>query len=78
MKEKKGELFNQLAIISELIENVVLESKGTTVIFYVDDEEFKKLYEKVVKKSKSKSEKVDDTFSLKISSVQFMFSKNNA
>ena len=38
--EKKGEILNQLAIISDLLENVNLESKLTSVIFMVEKEEF--------------------------------------
>lgn len=49
--KKKGELLNQLAIISDLIENVNIESKNVTINFSLKKEE----YEKVNKYLKDKS-----------------------
>lgn len=78
--EKKGEILNQLAIISDLLENVNLKNESSSVIFTLGDEEFKKMYNTIIKKTKIKSEEPDTTFSVKIGKIEFMFviNKNNA
>ena len=40
MEKKKGELLNQLAIISDLIEKLNLDSVNQTTFFEVNDTEF--------------------------------------
>ncbi len=76
--EKKGEILNQLAIISDLLENVNTVSLFTTVTFIVEEKEFKNIYEKVIKKSKVGSTNIGQMFSVKIGSIDFVFSLNKS
>jgi len=73
--EKKGEIFNQLAIIADLLENVNLESKEKSVIIVLPQSEFDIIFDKIVRKTKILSpELLKSTFSLKIGEVDFVFS----
>ena len=49
--EKKGELFNQLAIITDLLENVNIESDNKMIIIELKKQQFDDVYEKVQKLS---------------------------
>lgn len=71
--EKKGEILNQLAIISDLLENVNLETKEKNVLFVLDKKEFDKMYDTIVKKTKVKSSEIETTFSVKIGVIDFVF-----
>jgi CRP-like cAMP-binding protein len=71
--EKKGEILNQLAIISDLLENANLETKEKTVLFVLDKKEFDKMYGVIVKMTKVKSNTIDTTFSVKIGEIDFVF-----
>lgn len=77
--EKKGEILNQLAIISDLLENANLESESKSVIFILKREEFDKIFDKVVKKTKVKFDTAEQTFTVKIGEIDFIFtmSKSN-
>lgn len=73
--EKKGEIFNQLAIIADLLENVNLESKEKSVIIVLSQSEFDIIFDKIVRKTKILSpELLKSRFSLKIGEVDFVFS----
>lgn len=76
--EKAGEILNQLAIISDLLERANIESQSVSVIFIVNEAVFNIMYKKVIEKIKIKSEELDDTFSLKIGEIEFVFNKSNA
>ena len=52
--EKKGELLNQLAIISDLLEKVNAETKSTTIVFELSNMEFDRVFESIQKKYGSK------------------------
>lgn len=80
MADKKGDLLTQMAIIADLLERANLDSKNVDVIFDVDENEFDRLFEMMSKKAKMNLSKVNDTFSVKIENVEFMFSvsKSNA
>jgi len=71
--EKKGEIFNQLAIISDLLENINLESESKSVIIVLGSDEFEKLFKKTIKKSKMTSTMDETTFTLKIGDIDFVF-----
>lgn len=75
--EKKGEILNQLAIISDLLENVNLESETTTVVFILEETIFNNMFEKFSKKTKIKSKELEDTFSVKIGEINFIFNKSS-
>ena len=75
--EKKGEIFNQLAIISDLLENINLESESKSVVFILSNDDFEKLFKKIIKKAKTQSDMNETTFSLKIGDIDFIFNKSN-
>lgn len=76
--EKKGDVLNQLAIISDLLENVNVESQSSTVIIELSNQEFESVYLTIQKKYGSKMEKPKDKFTITIGMVDFVFSKSNA
>jgi len=72
--EKKGEILNQLAIISDLLENANLETKEKTVIFLLEQPEFDRIFDKIVKKTKLLTpDMLKTTFSMKIGEIDFVF-----
>lgn len=75
--EKKGEVLNQLAIISDLLENVNVNILSSTVILELNNQEFENVYLAIQKKYGSKMEKPKDKFTITIGMVDFVFSKSN-
>lgn len=75
--EKKGNLLNQLAIISDLLENTNLNSESSTVVFGLDKKEFVKVFNLVQNKYGMKTELPSDTFRINIGKVTFIFNTNN-
>ncbi len=75
--EKKGNFFNQIAIISDLLEKINLESESRTVIFQLKEEEFNRIFNLNVEKTKQKISPVTNKFSIKIGDVDIVFSKSN-
>lgn len=75
--EKKGDFFNQIAIISDLLEKINLETESRTVIFELDNEEFNRIYNLITDKTKQKINSVKNKFSITIGDVSVIFSKNN-
>jgi Holliday junction resolvase-like predicted endonuclease len=76
--EKRGEILNQLAIISDLLEKVNLESESTSVIIEVKKEEFDRIYKLISNKVGNKIEMVKSKFSIKIGEIDIVFSTSNA
>lgn len=74
---KKGDLLNQLAIISDLLENVNANLKSTTIVFEVSKPEFDIVFEYIEKKYNRRSEKPKDKFTITIGNVDIVFSTNN-
>jgi|694.fasta_scaffold80890_2 hypothetical protein len=75
--EKKGNFFNQIAIISDLLEKINLESESRTVIFELKEDEFNRIFNLNVEKTKQKISPVTNKFSIKIGDVDVVFSKSN-
>jgi hypothetical protein len=78
--EKKGEILNQLAIISDLLEKVNMESVSISVICDLEEKEFKNIISKIATKIKMKPiypYEIKDTFSVKIGEIDFVFNKSN-
>jgi len=75
--EKKGDLLNQLAIISDLIEKVNANIKSNTLVFEVSKNEFDNIFEYIEKKYNRKSDKPKDRFTITIGNVDIVFSTNN-
>ncbi len=74
--EKKGEILNQLAIISDLLENANIETESKTIIFEVNKEEFDRLYKLIITKVKTEV-KVVNKFSIKIGEINIIFNTNS-
>lgn len=75
--EKKGELLNQLAIISDLIEKLNTETESRTIILEMNEEEFLKTFQTIQSKYGRKMDKPKDTFSIAIGTVDIVFNMNN-
>jgi hypothetical protein len=75
--EKRGDLINQIAIISDLVEKMNLEKNSSTIVFDLNDEEFLKTFEYVNKKHNNKMSKPEKTFTMKIGELDIVFNKNS-
>ncbi len=75
--EKRGDFLNQIAIISDLLEKINLESESKTVIFEVNENEFNKIYKLINEKTKGKVATVKNKFSILIGEVNIVFSKSS-
>jgi hypothetical protein len=71
--EKKGELLNQLAIISDLLEKVNIDSQNKTVIIELNETEFISTFQLIQKKYGRMMDKPENKFSIKIGEVDFVF-----
>jgi CRP-like cAMP-binding protein len=79
--EKKGEILNQLAIISDLFEKANMKSLSTSVICELEEIEFKSVFEKFsarIRTTPMYPHEVRNTFSVKIGEIDFVFNKSNA
>jgi phosphoribosylaminoimidazole (AIR) synthetase len=76
--EKKGEILNQLAIISDLLEKINLETTSTTLVIELTNVEFDKVFEIIKKKNNKKIDKPNNTFNITIGNVDIVFNTNNA
>lgn len=76
--EKKGEMINQIAIISDLIEKMNLEKISNTIIFELRDEVFNDTFNYVNNKHNNRMTKPDKTFTMKIGEVDIVFNRNSA
>ena len=75
--EKKGDLLNQLAIISDLLEKINLETKSTTISIDLDKNVFDETFNSVQKKYGKKLSEVNNSFTITIGFVDIIFSTNN-
>jgi len=75
--EKKGDLLNQLAIISDLMEKINADTKSATMIFELSKTEFEKVFEIIQKKYGRKMDKPNDTFTITIGLVDIVFNTSN-
>lgn len=76
--EKIGDLFNQFAIISDLIEKADLNFKETTLTFNVSPEEFQRIYKLVTQKANFSIGTPKNRFNMVIGKVNVVFDKNDA
>ena len=75
--EKKGELLNQLAIISDLLEKINTNSESKTIILELPESDFKNAFDTVQKKYNRKMEKPKNSFSISIGEVDIVFNMSN-
>ena len=75
--EKKGELFNQLAIITDLLENINIESENKMILIELKKEPFEEVFEKVQTKFGKKKGKPGKSFNISIGTIDVVFNMNN-
>lgn len=75
--EKRGDLLNQLAIISDLIEKVNAETKSSTIVFELSQMEYDNTFDVIQKKYGTRMEKPKNSFSITIGMVDIVFNTNN-
>ena len=75
--EKKGDLLNQLAIISDLLENLNTNTESKTIVLNLKEEEFLNVFNVIQKKYGRRIEKPETTFSISIGEVDIVFNMNN-
>jgi hypothetical protein len=75
--QKNGEIFNQLAMISDLLEKTNLVKLSQTIVLEVNKNEFDRIYQMVKTKVKFVAEDPKDTFNIKIGNVNIVFNMNN-
>jgi hypothetical protein len=75
--EKKGEILNQLAIISDLLEKTNMQTISSTIIFELSKVEFGKVFELIQKKYGKKIEIPNNSFTITIGMVDIVFNTSN-
>jgi hypothetical protein len=75
--ERKGDLLNQLAIISDLIEKLSVQTVSNSIVLELSDEEFKYSFDFIQKKYGRKMDKPDGSFSITIGFVDIVFNKSS-
>lgn len=76
--EKKGSIITQLALISDLFERANMSASDVTITLVVDQKEFMRLFKLFTKKAHAKLEIIDDTFTVRIGTVVYVFSLNTS
>jgi hypothetical protein len=75
--ERKGDLLNQLAIISDLIEKLTVETISKTIVLELSNEEFIYSFDYIQKKYGKKMDKPEDSFSITIGFVDVVFNRSS-
>jgi len=75
--EKKGDLLNQLAIISDLLEKINCDIETNTIVLEMSEEEFMKTFQLIQKKYGRKMDKPQNTFSIRIGGVDIVFNTSS-
>lgn len=76
--EKKGDLLNQLAVISDLLEKTNINSERIAITFTLKSEDFNNVVNEVQKKYGKRIDEVTDEFLMSIGMIDLIFSRNNA
>ena len=76
--EKRGEILNQLAILSDLVEKINIEIKSSTIIFELSKVEFEKVFDIIQKKYNRKIDVPNNSFTITIGFVDIVFNTSNA
>lgn len=75
--ENKSELLNKLAIITDLIERLEINSSINMVSFDLNTDDFNELYDSLGSNGSRRTERPKDRFKVDIGNVEFTFNKNN-
>jgi hypothetical protein len=76
--EKRGDLLNQLAIVSDLLEKLNTNTESKTIILTMSKNDFDIAYLYMEKKYGVRTTKPETTFNIKIGSVDIVFNTSNA
>jgi CRP-like cAMP-binding protein len=76
--EKKGEILNQLAIISDLLEKINLETESRTIVLQLPKKDFEDIFELIQKKYNRRIDKPKNSFSITIGMIDIIFNMSNA
>jgi hypothetical protein len=74
---KKGDLLNQMAIISDLVEKLNADIKSNTIVFEVSKSEFERIFHYIEKKNNRKGELPKERFTITIGNLDIVFSTNS-
>jgi len=75
--EKKGDFLNQIAIISDLVENINFDCTSRALVFDLPKKEFERIYEMIQSKINKQEKNITNKFSIKVGEVDFVFNMNN-
>ena len=75
--DKRGDILNQLAIISDLIEKLNLQSKTSTLIIELEKSEFERVFEYFNKKYDRRTDLPENTFTIKLGVVDIVFNTSS-
>ena len=75
--EKKGDLLNQLAIISDLLEKINTKTESTTIVLEMTNENFENAFDTIQRKYGRKMDKPESTFTINIGMIDIVFNKSN-
>jgi aspartyl-tRNA synthetase len=76
--EKKGDILNQLAIISDLLEKVNVRVESKTIVFELSKIEYDRVLEIIQKKYGRRMDTPDGKFNITIGEVEIVFNTSNA
>jgi CRISPR/Cas system CSM-associated protein Csm2 small subunit len=75
--EKKGDLLNQLAIVSDLVEKLNIETNSNTIVLEVTEMNYRKVYDYIAKKHNGKISNPGKTFTIKLGDVDIVFNMSS-
>lgn len=78
--EKKGDILNQLALITDLIEKINMDHISSEIIFVLNKEEMSDVFDYISKKNGTTSiigKNEIKSFSINIGGVKITFNKSN-
>jgi hypothetical protein len=75
--EKKGDLLNQLAIISDLLEKININVESSTIVLELSKPEFDNTFELIQKKYSVKMSKPKNTFTINLGVVNVVFNTSS-
>lgn len=76
--EKTGNILTQLALISDLFERANMRTSNPVITLMVDQKEFTRLFKLFSKKANSKLEIINETFTVRIGMVKYLFTLNTS
>jgi hypothetical protein len=75
--QKKGDLLNQLAIISDLLEKININVESSTIVLELSKPEFDNTFELIQKKYSMKMDKPKNTFTINLGVVNVVFNTSS-